>query len=209
MSARRLGLWSAAAVFGIGVAYALVLGAGIAIHGLREPITDPVLAVMELLTILSSLPIVTLMAAVHERAAPGGRVYGVTALAFATAFAGATSAVHFTELTAVRQLGGGGIAWPSRAYAVELLAWDVFLGLALVFAALAFEDFGNDRAARRGLLVCGALCLAGTVGPVVGNMRLQLAGVLGYAVVLPVVAFRLARLFAGERAGTSASAYWK
>ena len=37
-----------------------------------------------------------------------------------------------------------------------------------------------------------------TVGPVMDNMRLQLVGVLGYAGVLPVVAFLLARLFAAD-----------
>jgi hypothetical protein len=196
MTANRLGLWSAATVAGIGVAYLLALAAGFARHGLREPIADPVLAVMEVLTLLSAPPLVTLMAAIHERAASGLKAYGLAALAFATLCGGITSVVHFVELTAARQLGGGGIAWPSRIYAAELLAWDVFLGLALVFAALTFAGSGPERSVRRGLLACGALCLAGTVGPVVGNMRLQLVGVLGYGGLLPVVAFLLARLFA-------------
>jgi hypothetical protein len=84
-------------------------------------------------------------------------------------------------------------------YAAELLAWDVFLGLALMFAGPVFHGDGLERAARRGLLVCGTLCLAGAVGPAVGNMRLQLIGVLGYAVVLPVVSGLLMRLFAHRR----------
>ena len=196
---RRMGLGSAAAVLAVGVAYVLALGAGFARHGLSEPITDPILAVIEVLTLLSALPIVTLMAAVHDRAAPERKAYAVTALVFAAVFAGATSAVHFAELTAGRQMGDAGIAWPSRAYAVELLAWDLLLGLALVFAAFAFEGVGPGRAVRRSLVASGALCLAGTVGPVVGHMRLQLVGVLGYAVALPVAAFLLLRLFALER----------
>lgn len=195
MPANRLGFWSAIAILGIGGAYVLALGVGFSRHGFSEPITDPVLAVMEVLTLLAALPIVTLMAAIHERAAPGRKVYALTALAFATLCAGVTSTVHFVELTAARQLGEAGIVWPSRVYAAELLAWDVFLGLALLFAALAFEGVGAERGVRRGLLICGGLCLAGTVGPLVGNMRLQLVGVLGYAVVLPAVAWLLARLF--------------
>jgi hypothetical protein len=95
--------------------------------------------------------------------------------------------VHFVELTAVRQMGGGGIAWPSRVYAAELLAWDIFLGLALLFAAPLFARGGLEGVVRRSLLLCGGLCLAGAVGPAVGNMRLQLIGVLGYALVLPIV----------------------
>jgi hypothetical protein len=199
MTANRLGFWSAVALVGVGVGYVFALAAGFARHGLNEPIGDPVLAVMEILTLLSALPIVTLMAAIHDRAAPERRPYGLIALAFATLCAGTTSAVHFVELTAARQLGEGGIVWPSRVYAAELLAWDVFLGLALVFAATVFDGGGSERAARRGLLACGVLCLAGALGPAVGNMRLQWVGVLGYAVVLPVVALLLARVFAGVR----------
>jgi hypothetical protein len=200
MTANRLGFWSAVAVVVIGVSYVFALGAGFARYGLHEPIADPALAVMEVLTLLSAIPLVTLIAAVYERAAPDRKAYGLAALAFATLCSGVTSAVHFGELTAVRQMGGGGIAWPSRVYATELLAWDLFLGLALVFGALTFGGRWPERAVRRGLLACGVLCLAGTVGPVLGNMRLQLIGVLGYGGVLPVVAFLLARLFAREYA---------
>jgi hypothetical protein len=196
MTAKRLGFWSSAALVGLGVAYAVALVAGFVRHGLREPIADPVLAVMEVLTLLSAVPIVTLMAAVHDRAAPGRKVYGLTAVAFATLCAGTTIAVHFVELTAARQLGGGGITWPSRVYAAELLAWDVFLGLALLFASPVFDRGGPERTVRRGLMACGALCVAGMVGPATGNMRLQLIGVVGYAGVLPVVSLLLARLFA-------------
>jgi hypothetical protein len=196
MAATRVGFWSSVTLVGIGVGYVLALAAGFARHGLQDPITDPVLAIMELLTLLSAPAIVTLMAAVHDRATPERKIYGLAALAFGTLCAGTTSVVHFVELTAARQMEGGGIVWPSRTYAAELLAWDVFLGLALVFAAPVFAGGGLERAVRRGLLVCGALCLAGTIGPAVGNMRLQLVGVVGYAGVLPVVAFLLARLFA-------------
>ena len=195
MSANRLGFWSATTLVGIGLGYILALATGFARHGFQEPIADPVLAIMEVLTLLSAPAIVILMAAIHDRAALGRKIYGVAALAFGTLCAGTTSAVHFIELTAARQLDGGGIVWPSRLYAAELLAWDVFLGLALVFAARVFDGAGPERRVRRALSICGALCLVGTIGPAVGNMRLQLVGVVGYAGVLPVVPFLLARLF--------------
>lgn len=181
----------------IGAGYAVSLAVGFARHGLREPIGDPVLAVMEALTLLSAVPIVTLMAAIVDRAARDRRVFGTIALVFGALCAGTTAAVHFMELTAARQLGEGGIVWPSRAYAAELLAWDVFLGLAMVFAAPVFEGGGRQRPARRGLLLCGALCLIGAIGPVLGNMRLQLVGVFGYACVMPIVAYLLAKVFTG------------
>ncbi|HEY0707874.1 MAG TPA: hypothetical protein VGG33_13810 [Polyangia bacterium] len=195
MTANRLGFWSSVGLVGVGVAYALSLAVGFARHGLHEPITDPILAAMEVLTLLSAPAIAILMAAVHDRALPERKVYGALALAFGTLCAGTTSAVHFIELTAARQLGNSGIVWPSRTYAAELLAWDVFLGLALVFAAPVFESHGSERTLRRGLIVGGVLCLLGTIGPLVGDMQLQLVGVVGYAGVLPVVSLLLARLF--------------
>jgi hypothetical protein len=54
---------------------------------------------------------------------------------------------------------------------------------------------GPERRVRLPLSICGVPCLAGTIGPAVGNMRLQLVGVAGYAGVLPVVSLLLARLF--------------
>ena len=65
----------------------------------------------------------------------------------------------------------------------------------VVFAAPVFDGGEPKRAVHRGLSICGMLCLAGAVGPSVGNMRLQSMGILGYAVVLPVVCVLLARVF--------------
>ena len=205
MSSNRLGSWSAIALFLIGVAYLVTLTIGVAIHGLIEPILDPILAIMEALTLLSAPAMVVLMTAVHAYASVERKIYALIALAFTIIFAGTTSAVHFVELTALRQLGPGRIAWPSPEYALELLAWNLFLGLALLFAAAVFDGDGRERGVRRGLLITGVLCVAGIVGPAVGNMRVQLIGVLGYAGGLPVVCFMLARLFRSGRGHRSSS----
>jgi hypothetical protein len=186
-------------MFLIGVAYFVTLAIGFAVHGFAEPIVDPILAVMEVLTLMSAPLIVVMIAAIHGYASDDRKIYGLIALAFAILFAGMTSAVHFMELTPLRQVGSAGIVWPSPVYAVELLAWNFFLGLALLFAAPVFDGRGPDRGVRGGLLIGGALCVAGTVGPAVGNMRLQLVGLVGYAIVLPVVCFMLARRFRSDR----------
>ncbi len=204
MSNNRLGYWSALALVGVGVGYVLALAAGFARHGFREPIGDPVLAVMEVLTLLSAVPIVTLMAAIVGEAPASRRSFGLVALSFATLCAGVTGTVHFVELTAARQLGEGSLVWPSRVYAAELMAWDVFLGVALLFASPLFRRNRLERRARVLLLLCGTLCLVGALGPLIGNMRVQLVGVLGYAIVLPVVCAFLARVFAGRQTDDSA-----
>lgn len=202
----RLGMWSAIALFLVGVAYALTLAVGLASAGLVKPIVGPVLAVMEVLTLVSAPLIVIMMAAVHSFAPPEYKTHSSIALAFAILVAGLTSAVHFVGLTALRQLGSAGIQWPSALYALELLAWDVFLGLSLIFAAPVFQGGGLRRAVRVTMFGAGGLSLAGTVGPAIGDLRWQRLGVLGYGVVFPVTCLLLAIVFrhSSTRSGPAA-----
>jgi hypothetical protein len=195
MTASRLGCLSGRTVAAVGVAYAIVLSTGFVRHGLSEPIADPILAAMEVLTLASAFPLLLLVTAVLFVAPEARRIRGVLALCFIVMFATATSAVHVVELTAGRQLGSRGLVWPSTTYAVELLAWDLFLGAALMFTAAALDPIRTPLRLRRLVQVTGVLCLAGIAGPVIGNMRLQLIGVFGYAVLLPLAAFGLASWF--------------
>jgi hypothetical protein len=195
MTASRLGCLSARAVVAVGIAYAIALSLGFARHGLSEPMADPILATMEVLTLASAFPLVVLVTAVLFVGPEARRIWGVLALCFIVMFATATSAVHVVELTAGRQLGSRGLVWPSTTYAIELLAWDLFLGAALMFTAAALDPVRAPLRLRRLVQVTGVLCLAGIAGPAIGNMRLQLIGVVGYAVLLPLAAFGLARWF--------------
>lgn len=190
-----LGRWSSFAVFLIGVGYVVALVIGFTTRGLSAPIVDPLLAIMEMLTLLAAPFMLVMMAAIHGRAPDNRKTVSAVAFAFMILTTGTTSAVHFLELTAMRQMGYGDLVWPSPAYALELLAWDVFLGLSLIFAAFAFEDSGRECRVRRSLLVCGMLCLVGVAGPIFGNMRLQLVGVFAYGAFLPFVCLLLSRLF--------------
>jgi hypothetical protein len=171
------------------------VGLGIADAGLNDPIGDPVLAVMEIITMVAAPLVVVLMAAIHGIAGRDRKTLGLIALSFGVIMAGLTSGVHFTALTAGRQTGGPVLQWPSTAYALELLAWDVFLGLSLLFAAPVFVGAGVFAAARWSLAIAGGLCLAGTIGPITGSMPLQRIGILGYGVVLPIACVFLARAF--------------
>ncbi len=195
MTASQLGIRSGIAVVAIGIAYAGVLAVGMARYGLSEPIADPILAIMEVLTIASALPILSLFVALHAVGEPTGRLWATISLCLAAMFVFATTGVHVVELTAGRAVGSSGLVWPSTTYAVELFAWDFLLGLALVAGAAALSADRTAPRERLAMRVTGWLCVAGLVGPVVGNMRLQLIGVFGYAVLLPIVAWMLTRWF--------------
>ena len=192
---QRLGFLSALGLAFVGAAYVVVVGFGIAKAGLDDPIVDPILSIMEALTLISAPLIVMLMAAVYHSASGHRKVFGAIALSFGAIMAALTSAVHFVALTAGRQTDFTTLAWPSTLYAVELLAWDVFLGLSLLFSAPVFAGSGRFALVGRALAVTGALCLIGAVGPMVGDMALQRIGILGYGVGLPICCVILARFF--------------
>jgi hypothetical protein len=202
----RLGMWSAFGLFLVGIAYLLTLVVGMASSGLTTPILDPILAVMEVLTLLSAPLLVIMVAAVYSWAPAEYKVHGLVALAFTVVAAGLTSCVHFVGLTVLRQTGTAAIQWPSVSYALELLAWDIFLGLALIFAAPVFQGGGLRRAVRLTMACAGYLSLAGTAGPAIGDLRWQRVGILGYGTVLPVAALLLAILFRREAVATNRSA---
>ncbi len=197
--ANRIGYLSSIGLFVVGVAYIAVVAVGVSQAGLDDPILDPTLAVMEALTLLSAPLVVAVMASIYETASRDRRVLGALALVFAGVMAGLTGAVHFVALTAGRQTDFAVLQWPSTLYAVELLAWDIFLGLSLLCAGGVFAGSGIQAAARRSLVVAGALSLIGAIGPVIGDMRLQRIGIVGYGVGLPIAALVLSRLFNQHR----------
>ena len=90
MRKNRLGSWSAIAVIVIGGMYVVTLEVGVAVHGLATPIGDPILAIMEILTLLSALAVVLLMVAIHDYASGPRKPYGLIAVAFTIVFAGTT-----------------------------------------------------------------------------------------------------------------------
>src|SRR5437867_5525444 len=84
---RRVGMWSALTVVGLGVAYVLT---GVVWFATRSASSvraelhpgDPYRAILETLIVLSVPAMLVVMVAVHRYAAPASRSYSTTALAF-------------------------------------------------------------------------------------------------------------------------------
>jgi hypothetical protein len=119
--------------------------------------------------------------------------------------------VHLVQLTVVRRIDPGAIQgfqylfnwhWPSVLYGVDIVAWDIFFALALLFAAPVFHAAGH-LAVRNGLLIAGAMSLLGIVGPAVNHIALRQIGIIGYAIVWPIVCVPLSKAFrqAGQTSG--------
>ncbi|HEV8339975.1 MAG TPA: hypothetical protein VGR25_10030 [bacterium] len=212
-SARRLGIVSSIGILVVGILYVAVITLWLIIEATpREPIGDPYLAVMEVLTMVSALALLGLVIAIWCFADTARRLPALTALAIGSLAMGLTMAVHFVQLTAIRQLWRAGrlvdyrLVWPSALFAVEYFVWDILVGFTLLAAGFAIAGGPAAKPARGALLIGGVLCLAGVTGPLSGRMSLQNVAVLGYAVVFPIAAALTARMFRAARSSSAAAA---
>lgn len=204
-TARRLGIAAAAGTVILCAAYAATLAAGLAsLPSPRAPIGDPLFSVLEVLILLVMPCMIALAAAIHAWADAERKVEGLLALVFTACLGGVTMALHFAilalshrpdfaaETLVRRQLS---FEWPSLAYVVDILAWDVLFALGALFAARVFRGGRLARAIRALLATSGVLALAGLTGVFAGDMRWRMLGVAGYSLVFPVAAALVGVLF--------------
>lgn len=202
---RTLGSIAAWGTFSLLVVYAVTTGLGfISLQSPQDPIGDPFFSIMELLIVLIAPLMVMSMVAVHAYASPEVKAYSLTALIFMILLAGITSCVHFVVLTVSRQIDAAGLQgaplffsfnWPSVAYTVDILAWDWFFALSMLFAVPVFRGNRLERTVRILMIVSGVLSLGGLIGVPMANMQVRNIGIIGYAVVPIFVFFLLGIMF--------------
>lgn len=187
----------------LGAAYAVILAVGLlSLRSPQEPIADPLFSILELLIVVLAPLMVVVTAVVHAWAAPGQKTFSLLALVFMSLLAGLTCSVHFVILALSQQVASAGMPpqllsfkWPSVAYAIDILAWDLFFGLSVLFAAPVFKG-GRLRTSIRILMtVSGMLAVAGMIALPTDHLELRMIGVVGYAVVYPVAVALLAVVF--------------
>lgn len=201
-NARRLGVLSAVSVVTLVAVYSITLALGfLSLASSTQPIVDPMFSLLEILILLMMPPMVTLMVAVHAWAPPEAKALSLSALVFMSLLAGVTGSLHFVILTLNGQAAFEQVQdlfsfkWPSVAYALDILAWDVFFALSMLFAAPVFAGSRLAVAIRIIMIASGVLALSGLSGVVVGDMRLRNIGIVGYDGLFLVVATLLAILF--------------
>jgi hypothetical protein len=205
--ARRFGLVSAVAFVVLSAAYFIPLAAGLlTLPSPDVPIGEPWFSMMEVLILLSAPAMVGLMVGIHVWAPVSHKAFSLAAVIFMGMAAAVTCSVHFTILTLSHQVEIAALPWmpslisfqwPSVAYVLDILAWDFFFPLSVLLAAPVFFGSRLTRSIRILLLTSGVLAIAGLVGAALGDMQVRDIGVVGYAVVFPIAAVLLIRLFRG------------
>lgn len=202
---QRMAIASAGAVAVLCLAYAVVLTLGLlSLPSPQHQIQDPWFTLMELLIVVIAPAMVVFTVGLLAQSAPSHRPLAVVSVAFMTACATLTCCVHFGVLTLSREPGFGGdpwerqvfaFRWPSVAYALDILAWDVFFPLAAAFAAPTVRGPGHAAVARRLLYASAVLAFIGLAGVPLSDMQVRNIGIIGYAVLFPIAAALLAREF--------------
>ncbi len=205
---RLMGMWSARAIVVIELVYIAVFGAGFASLGnLSDPLRDPYLAIGEVLILVMAPIMVMLMLAIHRLAPRAAKPYTLVALGWMVATAAFTMVVHFVELTVARHIDPAtfpgyrwifGWRWPSTFFAIDVVAWDVFFALALLFAVPAFAHRSDAKRIRQGLIASGSLSLIGLIGPFANVFGWRTIGILGYTVVFGLTCIPLSRAFKAD-----------
>jgi hypothetical protein len=202
---RTLGAVAAWGAFSLGMIYLVTLGLGfLSLKSPQQPIGDPYFSILEILIILLMPAMVASMIVVHSYASPEDKGYSLAALAFMILVAGITCSEHFVILTVSRQIAATGFTWsplffsftwPSVVYALDILAWDLFFALSMLLAAPVFKGDPLENAVRYLMIASGVLSLLGIIGIPLANMNVRDIGIVGYAVVAPVVFLLLALVF--------------
>src|SRR5215208_6732635 len=204
-TARSLGIFSAAVTVILLVAYTVTLTVGLAsLESPDQPIGNPMFTILEILIISMMPAMVALMVAVHAWAPVHAKTLTLTSLVFMGLLAGVTCSLHFMILTLSHQPEFSGqpwqplvfsFNWPSVAYALDIVGWDIFFALSMLFAAPVFSGSRLAAWIRVLMIASGVLSLAGLIGVVVGNMQVRNIGIVGYVGVFLIVAALLAVFF--------------
>ncbi len=205
----RLGIFSGSTIVVLCAMYVAVLAVGLlTLQSPDHQVQQPWFTLPELLILAIAPAMVGLSVCLHAWSLPEHRSLALAGVVFLSMCAAVTCAVHFTILTLSRHPEFAGepwsrlifsFQWPSVAYALDILAWDVFLPLGALFAAVTIQGPGLARVVRVLLVVSAGLTFLGVFGVPLANMQIRNVGIVGYAVLFPIAAALLAVLFQRTR----------
>ena len=187
------------------LAYAAILAIGlVTLPAPDQPIQNPWFSAMEVLILGIAPAMVTLTVGLYANAAAERKSFAMLSVLFVSMCAVVTCCIHFTVLALSRHPAFVGTSWaplvfsfkwPSVAYALDILAWDLFFALSAMFAALAVQGSGIASLVRYLLFGSSAFAFIGLAGVPLASMSIRNIGIIGYAVIFPVAALLLALMF--------------
>lgn len=164
----------------------------VSLESSEDPIEDPYFTLMEIFILLLMPLMLVVMVAFHQHTSPNKQLFSLAALGFLAITTGITSSIHFVIWTVGNPISEQvenseyllSFSWPSVAYALDILSWDWFFALSMLFGAFALEwTTRNEKAIRILMVTSGVLSLIGLIAIPLDNMNVRVIGIVGYAVV--------------------------
>lgn len=185
--------------------YSVVLFIGLlTLPSQDQQIQDPWFTLMEILIITISPAMVAFTVALHALAPADRKSVAMLSVLFMGMCAVVTCSVHFSILSLSRHPAFTAdhwsrlvfsFRWPSVAYALDILAWDVFFPLAALCSAFGIRDTRLAGWVRGLLFASAGLAFLGLLGVPLANMKIRNIGIIGYAVLFPTAAAVSAVIF--------------
>ncbi len=213
----RVGFWSAVFLLLTGIGYGasfitmVVFYPGTAWNGVERFAADyrtgwgTVLLFMQMMAFLQPIAFVTLVASVHDLAAPDKKIWAGAGLVFAVAFMVVSGMNYFIQMTVVRQsiLAGQleGMAQliqlnpASPMFALVILSWGLFQGMASLAIAPIFNKGRLENALKWLLILYGLNGLMGTAGCLLGSSGIMVTFLAITNILQPFVVIAFAGLF--------------
>jgi hypothetical protein len=200
-----IGKISSLAVSILIVIYLVTLVFGlISLDSPEEAIGNPYFTILEVLIILIAPLMIISLAAIYNSTREEGKIYGLIGLVFMVIMTGITCSVHFTILVLSRQPEFNSMQhaslifsfqWPSIVYALDILAWDFFYPLSMLFLAFLFRGKGLNRTIRVLAFLSAGISFIGLLGIPLNNMQVRNIGILGYTVFAIPLFYLLGKFF--------------
>jgi hypothetical protein len=173
--------------------------------GLSFPPSEPVQFVGAVVSILSGIVLVILMAAIQWHIRADRQLIVEIALIFAALLCVTTGINRYVQLAVIPLYNSSenpdvlALIHPygskSIMFAIESLGWGVFYGLAVLFAGLAIVGTGMEAWIGWLFILGGGLSLLYAVGVVIRQPILSLLGFPAWGVLLPATSILLALRF--------------
>ena len=187
--------WSALSLIVVGVIYVGLIAWGIMTQDPETGfIRDSVRILMEIVTMVSAVVLLFFALSIKNWLAPDQRLLAETGVVFMKLLVSLTSIVHFVSITISSQIIAVNpllspmfsLNWPSLLLSIDILAWDVFFGLAFIFLGLSLRRIKGLALVTILMIFSGFLSLLGLIALPLNNMDIRLIGVFGYT-VMPVI----------------------
>ena len=196
--------WTSYSVLTLGVIYV-----GLIVWGIitQDPetgfIRDHVKILMEIVTMISAVVFLFFALSIKNILGTEHNLLSEIGVLLMTIFVHLTSIVHFVSITVSSQIIDVNpllssllsLNWPSLLLSIDILAWDVFFGVAFIFLGLSLRQRKELSVVRIFMILSGLLSLLGLIALPLNNMDLRFVGIFGYT-VMPVIscAFLLSKI---------------